>query len=34
MLDNNGLDVEGAKVRIDYINDSAPIDTNAEIKVE
>ena len=34
MLDNNGLDVEGAKVRIDYINGSAPIDTNAEIKVE
>lgn len=34
MLDNKGLYVEGAKVRIDYINGSAPIDPNAEIKVE
>ena len=34
MLDNNSLDVKGAKVRIDYINGSAPIDTNAEIKAE
>ena len=34
MLDNNGLDVKGAKIRIDYINGSAPIDPNAEIKVE
>lgn len=34
MLDNNSLDVKGAKVRIDYINGSAPIDPNAEIKVE
>lgn len=34
MLDNNSLDVKEAKVRIDYINGSAPIDPHAEIKVE